>query len=488
MEDTNRNEFEQETEKVEAPETEPAAEQAAEAAEAPAEDVKETEGEAETPVPEEFSEEQAASEEDAQTLAEQDLLDGEAAEDPEDSDEVVAETLDGVLNEAVENGEITAEEAADIQNDVLEAVDTDGEIAIEKPKSKALTITLCVSIAVLALVLAAWGGLTLYRKNADEPWNGLSLKKDYSKYIELVDYNALTYEDTYKAPTDEDVMEEIHSKMSEYSKKETVTGEIQEGDIARIDFTGYMDGKEFEGGSGEGHDLTIGSGEFIPGFEDGLLGHKAGETVTLDLTFPDTYQKEELRGKAVTFKVKIDEVTRVTYDELTDEIAKDLSQGEQETAAEYKEAVRAKLDEQAKSDASSAVGGDLWKQIVDGSKLKSYPQKMYDYFVATLEKQYSSYYSSYNVTDLEGFMKANGIELDTYVKDQMKYELAIYTIARREGIEITDEDISTLLTKYGYETIEALLEAQKMQEFELNEYILYTKVTAFLTSTSAQKQ
>ena len=492
MEDTNRNEFEPETEAVEAPEEEikttdlpdADAEKAEETEEIPADD-------AETPVgqdlPDADAEKAEETEEipsdDAETLAEQDLLDADAEQD---SDEAVEDTVTDVLSDAVANGEITAEEAADIRSDVLDAVGSGEEIAVEKPKNKALTITLWTSITVLVLVLAAWGGMTLAKKKANEPWNGLSLKKDYSKYIDLIDYNALTYTNGYAAPTDEQVMEEIHEKMADHSKSEKVTGVIQKGDTARIDYTGFVDGKEFEGGSAKGYDLSIGSGSFIPGFEDGLIGHKAGEKVTLDLKFPDNYRTEDLKGKAVKFEVEIKEVTRVIYEELTDALAEELSQGEQKTAKEYKEAVKQKLDDTAKSDAESAIGNDLWKQIVDGSELKSYPQKMYDYFKETLDKQYSSYYESYKVEDLEGFMKANGMDLDAYIKDQMKYELSIYTIARKEGIEITEDDISTLLKKYNYESKEALLEAQKMKEFELDEYILYSKVTAYLKTAAKE--
>lgn len=409
-------------------------------------------------------------------------------DEAQNSDEAVESTLSDVLSNAVINGEISGEDAAQIRQQVLQQVDQPEETEKPPKDNKKLVVTLCCCIGVLVVAVGVLAGYLLLTNNKTSAWNGLKAGKDYSKYIELADYNNLTYTKNYTAPTDEDVMTEIHSKMSDYSKTEDVKDGIKEGDVANIDFTGYIDGEKYDKACGTGHDLTIGSGQFIPGFEDGLLGRNAGESVTLNLTFPNPYQNDtSLSGKAVRFEVKINSVKRTTYQELTDEIVKKISENAYDSVKEYKAYVLQTLETDRKNNEQSAAQTELWKNIVENSKLKTYPQKMYDYFADKLDAQYKSYYSQYGVSDLEGFMKANNLELQAYIEDQMKYEFAIYTIAKQQEIEITQEDIDTLLKKFSYDSKEALLESQGMKEFELEEYILYNKVSAYLYNAATAK-
>lgn len=434
---------------------------------------------------EETSDEKDPSDE--EDSSEEDEMSDEIDE-AQNSDEAVESMLSDVLSNAVINGEISGEDAAQIRQQVLQQVDRPEETEKPPKGNKKLVVTLCCCIGVLMMAVGVLVGYLLLTNDKTSVWNGLKASKDYSKYIELVDYSSLTYTNSYTAPTDEDVMTEIHSKMSDYSKTEDVKDGIKNGDVANIDFTGYIDGEKNDKACGTGHDLTIGSGQFISGLEDGLLGRNVGENVTLNLTFPNPYQSDtSLSGKAVRFEVKINSVKRTTYQELTDEIVKKISENAYDSVKEYKAYVQQTLETDRKNTAQSTAQTDLWKNIVENSKLKTYPQKMYDYFADKLDTQYKSYYSQYGVSDLEGFMKANNLELQAYIEDQMKYEFAIYTIAKQQEIEITQEDIDTLLKKYNYDSKDALLEAQGMKEFELEEYILYNKVSAYLYNAATAK-
>ena len=156
--------------------------------------------------------------------------------------------------------------------------------------------------------------------------------------------------------------------LNQYEQVEvTEDRAVQKEDTVNIDYTGYMDGEEFEGGSATGDDLLIGSGSFISGFEDGLIGHKKGEEVTLDLTFPEDYQNEEMQGKAVQFKVKINKISQAP--ELTDEWV--AANTDYKTVEEYKAAQKELMQKSADADYESQVKSDLFSLVVDGTEFKT---------------------------------------------------------------------------------------------------------------------
>ncbi len=404
------------------------------------------------------------------------------------SDEEIEQLLDtvGIALETATEGELITQEEADEARDFL-----DGQY-LKLDKAAAKIKKMWYGIGALGLAaLACLGVLGGYiaKDMASRPFAGLSVGKSYASNITLPDYTTITYTDTYVAPTDEEVQEEINSdlKAKNHSKEIEVTDALQNGDVTKIDFTGYIDGEKYDNACGEDQELELGSDKFIDGFEDGLVGKKVGESVTLDLFFPDDYTEQSLQGKAVKFEVKIKSATRVVYDELTDAIVKEITDGEYITVDAYKKSVYDELDQNKKDEAMDAARNEVWTAVAQGCTLKRYPANMYNYYVNKLDAQYKNYYASYGVKNLEGLMQAMGMELKAYVESQITYEYAIYAIAARQGITLTDEDYEALLTKYSCEDKAALAEKMNIETWELDSSLLYNKVTDYLMEVATAK-
>lgn len=411
-------------------------------------------------------EDEEAEPADETVLAEQDLLDG----DPEEI-------------EAVEEPDEEPEPP------------TYEELAADNQKLRRTNKILSVTSAVAAfLMLVFLGGMIgmMMAGAESKPFAGLVVGNSYKSNIKLADYSALTYTDTYAAPTEEALMDKIHTNMgSEYKSEAEVTDALTKGDVVNLDFDGYIDGKIFDNACAEKYDLTLGSNSFIPGFEDGLLGKKVGESVTLNLTFPADYSEESLQNKDVRFEVKINSAKRTTYAELTDDIVKKISKDEYSTVADYKNAIYAELDATAKTEAQSNAKNELWQTLLDGSTLKKYPQNMFDSIVTDTDELYKNYYSSYasyGVTDLESFVKiVLRSELKPYIETQIKYHYITYAIAAEQGITLSDADYEAMLTQAGVADRAALEEKYGETFWRLESDALYTKVTNFLYENAKVK-
>ncbi len=431
-------------------------EETIETSEQPVEEIIESQ-QAENEIAEETEIEEFA--EDEQVLYEQDLLDAEP--------EIV---------------ELTTEQLSE-QIEVLEQ---------SNRKLRRTNKILSVCTAVFAcLMIVFLGGMigTVLGGRQSAAFNGLTVGKSYKSNIDLADYSALTYKNTYAAPTEADIDARIKQdlKGTDYLHTIDVKDALRMGDVTKLDFDGYIDEKIYDNACAKNHELELGSGKFIPGFEDGLVGKKVGESVTLHLTFPEDYSEESLQGKDVRFEVKILSATRTEYDELTDAIVKEVTKDKQKTVSAYKDSIYQELDETAKSDAESNAKNELWTAIANATTLKKYPQNVYDHFVSRLEKQFSSYYASYGVSDLEGFMKANGLDLKQYVEGQIIYEYAIYTIAAEQGLSIEEADFTSMLAQYGVTTKDELAQKAGVEPWELESSILYEKVTDFLYENATAK-
>lgn len=351
-------------------------------------------------------------------------------------------------------------------------------------------LSVCTGVCAFLMLIFLGGMIGVLMANMETAaFSGLQVGKSYEGNIEIADYSALTYEDTYTAPTEADVDAKIKTALAntKYLNTVDVTDALAEGDTTKINFDGYIDGKIYDSACAKDYELELGSNKFIPGFEDGLIGKKVGEKVTLNLTFPKDYTEETLQGKAVRFEVEILSATRKVYDELTDDIVKEITKDEYKTVSEYKDSIYKELDETAKKDAVSDAKNDIWSFIADNTTLKKYPQNIYDHFVSRLETQFSSYYASYGVKDLEGFMKANGLELKDYVEGQIVYEYAIYTIAAQQGLTVEEADYLSMFTQYGVSSKEALAQKVGVESWELESSILYDKVTEFLYENATAK-
>jgi trigger factor len=288
-------------------------------------------------------------------------------------------------------------------------------------------------------------------------------------YVTLGEYKGLTVTRTPLEVTDEEIDEEIRYDVELADALEVIEeGEVQEGDIANIDFEGKKDGEAFDGGTSEGYDLEIGSGSFIDGFEDGLIGVAVGETVDLDLTFPEYYGNEELAGQDVVFTVTVNSIQRMP--ELTDELVSTITDGEYTDVASYRDSVGEELMAEKQENAEDEIQSELLTLIANTSTINDYPQELLDYGAQTMTnyyKQYAELYGMEFADFLETFFGMTeddfAAEVDVAVKESVQQEMFLQAIAETEGLDISDaeyaEGCENYAEMYGYESGDAFAEA-----------------------------
>lgn len=245
------------------------------------------------------------------------------------------------------------------------------------------------------------------------------------------------------------------------------------GDIANIDFEGFVDGVAFDGGKGEDFDLTLGSGQFIPGFEEQIVGHEIGEEFDVNVTFPDPYQAAELAGKPAVFKTKVNSLKFRELPELDDEFAKDVS--EFDTLDELKADLRKKREEEANRSAELAVENDLVEQVVNGMSA-IIPEAMYEVRVEELVNDFANRLAQQGL-DINTYLAYTQMDMDTFKKSyrdtaekQVKIRLALEAVVKAEGIVASDEDVEKELVKmsetYGYsvEDLKTMIPVEEMKK------------------------
>jgi trigger factor len=251
--------------------------------------------------------------------------------------------------------------------------------------------------------------------------------------------------------TDEEIDEAINKERENNARIVSVEDRaIESGDTAVIDFEGFVDGVAFEGGKGENHSLEIGSGSFIPGFEDQLIGKNVGDDVDVNVTFPEEYHAPDLAGKEAVFKVKVHEIKAKELPELDDEFAQDVS--EFDTVAEYRDSVKAKLQENKDNAAKRAQQDEAIKKIVEKSQMEL-PDAMIDTQCEDMINQFAQQMAQQGLS-MDQYMQFSGLTLDQ-LKEQVRPEaieriqssLVLEQIAKEENIEITDEDIDAEIEK-----------------------------------------
>ena len=277
--------------------------------------------------------------------------------------------------------------------------------------------------------------------------NGLVLSaKVYVKpEVEIKDYAGIEVEKTVEAVTDEDVEKEIELVRERNSREIEVTDRAAEmGDTAVIDFEGFCDGVAFEGGKGTDYALKLGSGSFIPGFEEQVAGHSIDEEFDVNVTFPTEYHAADLAGKEAVFKVKIHAITKVELPVLDDDFAKDVS--EFDTFDEYKADIKAKIEKRREAEADRSVEDKLMEALIE--KLEAdIPEPMFVEETENFVRDYDSRLRMQGL-DLMTYFKYTGLDLDSLraqmrpqAERQVKGRLALEKIAALEGIEATEEDI-----------------------------------------------
>ena len=277
---------------------------------------------------------------------------------------------------------------------------------------------------------------------------------DVEKCVTLGDYKGVTVEKTIQSVTDEDVQNEIDNALANYPVE--VDQAAKEGATVNIDYVGKIDGEEFDGGSDQGADLKLGSGKFIDGFEDGLIGARKGETRTLNLTFPEDYT-QDLAGKAVEFTVTVNAV-KEPLSEPTDQWVADNIEG-YDNLADYKAGIRSEQEESNEQTAENQVRYAAWTQVIDNCTINEYPETLVEVGKKLYEQQVETY-AKYAGMELDAYIESSGLTQEEYQSNMEEYgknvaaqALVCQAICDKEGFAIGDDDyqkaLQDMLTEYG---------------------------------------
>lgn len=300
-----------------------------------------------------------------------------------------------------------------------------------------------ISILLIAMVCTALAGCG----NKEEevvPYN-----YNLDEYVKVADYHDMPFKVQTAEVTDEDVEAEINTRLQLASTVESSTeGVVEDGDTINIAFVGKIDGEQFEGGSSESYDLTVGTTSMIDGFVEGLIGKNVGETVTLDLQFPEEYHSAEVAGKPVVFEVTINSKKTTVTPEFNDEFVQQNS--EFQTTDEYRANLKEVLTKQAQERLDAEVKDSLWEIIISKSEALKYPEtEMGEANIAAdeMETEYKNQATLYGMewpdflsmfmgTDEAGFAEMK----DEFAKGRVLSEMVMYKMARDEKVEITQKE------------------------------------------------
>ncbi|QKS71887.1 trigger factor [Paenalkalicoccus suaedae] len=315
--------------------------------------------------------------------------------------------------------------------------------------------------------------------------------------VELGEYKGLEVEAATAEVTDEEVTEEITRLQNEHADLVAIEdGEVQDGDTVVLDFEGFVNGEAFEGGQADNYSLEIGSGSFIPGFEEQLVGVKAGEEKDVEVEFPEEYHAPELAGKPATFKVKLHDIKRKELPELDDEFAKDVNE-EYESFEGMKSALRERLENDKKQEAEMSMKDALVEKATENATI-DLPKAMVDTEIDRMLQEFGQrlqsqgmsldMYYQFAQTDEEG-MKA---QFADDAEKRVRMNLTLEAISNAENLEASEEDVKAELQnmadmyKRPVEEIEQLLAMQGGTD-TLKGDLKVRKAIDFLVDNSKQK-
>jgi len=291
--------------------------------------------------------------------------------------------------------------------------------------------------------------------------------------VSLKEYKGITAEKDAVSVTDEEVNDEITRRQERAGSQEASEGAIALKDTAVIDFEGFVDGVAFEGGKGEKFSLGIGSGQFIPGFEEQLVGKKAGESCDVKVTFPEEYHAPDLAGKEAIFKVTIHEVKTTVLPALDDEFAKDVS--EFDTLAELKADIKEKQLASKEKAAQDAYEGKIIDTILEGMECEV-PECMYEAELGHMEQDFDSRLRSQGM-NIDTYLQMSGMDRNSFrdvfrpqAERHVKTRLMLEYVANAENITVSDEDLNAEYEKMaeGYkasiEEIRAYIPAESLKQ------------------------
>lgn len=323
-----------------------------------------------------------------------------------------------------------------------------------------------------------------------------SLKATVKPEVEIGDYKSLELKKPIAEVTDEDVAAELATQQERGARFVEVDREAKLDDLTVIDFEGFVDDVAFEGGKGEGYELTLGSGQFIPGFEDQIVGHKIGEEFDVNVKFPEDYV-EELAAKDAVFKVKLNAIKEKQLPELDDDFAMDVS--EYDTLDEYKEHIKEDLAKTKEDAANAEVDSQIFEKLA-GLLKAEIPEVMFEHEVDNAVQDFGYQIQSQGL-DLPTYLAYTGMTEETLrdsfrerAENQVKVRLALEKIAELEKFDITDEDVDAQYNKLAeqyemdVETIKSILPAEDIKkDVSTTKALDIVKETATITEVDANE-
>lgn len=297
--------------------------------------------------------------------------------------------------------------------------------------------------------------------------------------VKITQYKGVEIDEVEKVSdiTDEDVDAYIQSVRESQAEITEITDRaVEEGDTVNIDFVGKIDGEAFAGGSAEEYSLTIGSGVFIDGFEDSIIGHKAGETFDWNGKFPDDYGNAEMAGKDVVFTITVNAITQEDVPELNDEFVKKVSE-KSKTVDEYKKEVKELLEKDAEDAYAYSIEAAAWEKVLENTEITKYPEKKTQEMKDNWITQYKSVAEAYGMEYDEYIQEQMGVDaeefekqIETVVKEVLKEKMAVEAIADKEKIKLDDKtyeaELENIVQEYGYESVEILKESIDEKELK----------------------
>ena len=312
--------------------------------------------------------------------------------------------------------------------------------------------------------------------------------------VELGKYKGVKVEKFDATVTDEDVDKALEEERERNARSVAVTDRaVKDGDNIILDFEGFVDGVAFNGGKGENYPLTIGSGQFIPGFEDQLIGKEIGSECEVNVTFPEDYQADDLKGKDATFKCTVKEIKEKQLPDLDDEFASEVS--EFDTLDEYKADVRKNLEEKKAAEAKSAKEDAVIKAIIEDSKMEI-PEAMKDTQKRQMIEEFAQRIQSQGLS-FDQYMQFTGMtadklleQVEPQVMDRIQSRLVLEAVAKAEGIVASEEDfdkkVEELMDSYKMEKDKVLEMLGEEGKKQMMEDIAVTKAVEFVTENAKE--
>jgi len=309
--------------------------------------------------------------------------------------------------------------------------------------------------------------------------------------VELGEYKGVEVTKADAEVTDADVEEELKKVQDQNSRTVSVEDRaVKDGDMTVIDFEGFIDGEAFEGGKGENYPLTIGSHSFIDTFEEQMIGMNIGEEKELNVTFPEDYHAENLKGKPATFKVTVKEIKEKQLPELDDDFAQDVS--DFDTLAEYKDDLKKKIAERKESEAKAKKESEAIEKVVEAAKM-DIPQAMIDTQVNRMLEDFAMRLQQQGLS-VEQYFQYTGMTADKIMEEmkpeavkRIKNSLVLEAVAKAENIEVSEEELQKMADMYKME-IEKIKEfMQDAEAKQMKDDIAIQKAVELIVSSAVEK-